>query len=282
MPKRPVIRKASGEPQAFSRRKLYHSLKKAGAPVRLAQNLSQQLSRELTDDFSTDDIHQQVVRKLRHKDRLIALRYSLKRALQELGPSGYPFERYVAAVLENYGYQTEVGRIIQGSCVRHEVDIIARKSDRHIMIECKFHNRPGVKSDLKVALYVYARFLDIEEVWQKRSGHWQKFHQAWLVTNTKCTGDAIRFAHCRGMKIISWGYPSSGNLQELIEKKKLYPLTILPALKNFQKKVLLSGGLVLVKDLLDDKRLNKAARAARLSSRGIKNLQKQARGLCGC
>ena len=44
----------------------------------------------------------------------------------ELGPSGFPFEKLVGKILEQEGFETRVGVIVQGNCVQHEVDVIAR------------------------------------------------------------------------------------------------------------------------------------------------------------
>ncbi|MCL4418273.1 MAG: restriction endonuclease [Actinobacteria bacterium] len=167
----------------------------------------------------------------------------------KLGPTGYLFEKYIARIFQEYGYTTEVGRIVIGHCVNHEVDVIAIQNNRHFMIECKYHNEPGTRSDVKIALYIYARFLDVERAWKLKEGHESMFHQAWLVTNTKCTSDAIRYASCMNMRIIAWNYPKEGSLEYLIENKYLYPITILPALQTIDIVKLNSSGVLLAKEL---------------------------------
>ena len=67
------------------------------------------------------------------------------------------------------------------------------------MIEAKFHNALGTRSDVHVSLYTKARFDDVSEKYN--------FDQAWLVTNTKVTKDALDYALCVDMKVISWNYP---------------------------------------------------------------------------
>jgi hypothetical protein len=52
-----------------------------------------------------------------------------------------------------------------------------------------------------------------------------------------------------GVKIISWGYPQEGNLQQLVETNKLYPVTCLSSLTTYHKQLLLSQGFVMCKDL---------------------------------
>ena len=109
-----------------------------------------------------------------------------------LGPTGFPFEKYIAEILKEYGYATKVGEVVKGYCVSHEVDVIAQKGKECFMIECKYHNKRGRRLDVKVAMYIYARFLDIKRAQEKIKEHKKHFHQAWLVTNTKCTREAIR------------------------------------------------------------------------------------------
>lgn len=147
-----------------------------------------------------------------------------------------------------------MSEIVQGVCVSHEIDVVAEKDERHIMIECKFHNQLGIKSDVKVALYVQARFEDVQKQWQKQPNHGQKFHEVWLVTNTKLTIDAIRYAECVGMKAIGWNYPQNSGLQNLIEKSGVHPLTCLATLNSAHKRLFLDRGLVLCKEILENKK----------------------------
>lgn len=55
--------------------------------------------------------------------------------------------------------------MIQGKCAEHEIDIAAFKDDHSFIGEAKFHARPGIKSDLQVAMYSYARLLDLKETY---------------------------------------------------------------------------------------------------------------------
>lgn len=158
----------------------------------------------------------------------------------ELGPTGYPFEKFFAGILEQYGYKTQTNVMIKGTCVMHEVDILAKKDGCTIYIESKFHNGSGTKSDVRDALYTHARFLDIKK------GEGCEEH--WLVTNTKATHDAVVYGTCIGMKVISWNKPDDFSVRHLIEKSNLHPLTALPNLSTAEKQNLLSEGIVFAKD----------------------------------
>jgi len=244
------IIKASGEKEKFEEEKIFQSLKRAGADSELAQKICQRVAKYTKPGMNTDDIFEQIRVCLEKENPILAARYNLKNAIMRLGPTGFPFEKFIAEILKEYGYETKTGEQVKGYCVTHEVDVIAKKEKEHFMVECKYHNSRGIKSDIKVALYTYARFLDIKKVWEKMPGHQYFFHQAWLVTNTKCTSQAIRFAKCQGLKIISWHYPKGESLNDLIEEKGLYPITILPSLSEFARKKLAQNNIILAKDLL--------------------------------
>ncbi len=242
------IIKASGDKQRFSEKKLYKSIKNIGAPSNLAENVVNEVVRKVYPEMKTDKILKEVTRRLHKESPALAARYNLKEAIMQLGPTGFPFEKYVAGILGEYGYIVKIGEQIRGKCVMHEVDIMAKKENKHFMIECKYHNRRGVRSDVKTTLYTYARFLDIKKAWQEREK--RILNQAWLVTNTRCTSEAIRYANCVGLKIIGWRYPKNESLEYLIEKKSLYPITVLPMLTRYTKEKLSQQGLMLIRDLL--------------------------------
>lgn len=237
------VRKASGRLEDFSGEKVKNSLLRAGANHELANKILAHLEGELFDGITTREIYSHVFSLLKKWESPLASKYNLKAAIMQLGPAGYPFEQFVASILHHLGYEVEVGQIVKGKCVAHEVDIIARKDGEYSFIETKFHNKAGTKSDIKTALYVWARFLDV-------SGQDAKFKKGWLVTNTKATTQAIEYANCVRLKIVSWDYPEEGSLRYLIEKSKLHPITCLRTLKEREKKGLLNNGIVFCKDLV--------------------------------
>jgi Holliday junction resolvase len=247
------VLKASGEYEPFSEAKVRSALGRSGAEGELIDKIISHLSDDLYDGISTKEIYGHVFALLRKLQSAAVSKYGLKRAIMELGPSGYPFERFVAGILEKDGYEVAVGQVVQGKCVEHEIDVIARKNDKHFMIEAKFHNQPGAKTDIQVALYTYARFLDVKQAWVGLAGHRQHFHQAWLVTNTKVTSMVKDYAQCVGLKVISWDYPAKGSLRYMIEKSGLHPITCLRSLRQADKSRLLEEGMVFSRDLLDRK-----------------------------
>lgn len=273
------IIKASGEKEKFSKEKLTGSLKRAGVEPKLAKKVYQEVAKTIRPGIDSGEILERVTRCLKQENPILAARYNLKRAIMELGPTGFPFERYVAEIFKEYGYATKVGKIVKGYCVKHEVDVVAQKEKKHFMVECKYHNSGGLKSDLKVVLYTFARFLDIKKAWEKLPDHQNFFHQAWLVTNTRCTSQAVRYAKCVGLKIISWRYPKEESLEFLIEKKGLYPITILPSLDRYARERLAQKRIMLAKDLLKYS-VNDLIKIVGLQPNIVQKLQEEAKQLC--
>lgn len=240
-----TIIKASGQREAFDPEKLRFSLLNSGASQEEAEEVLKHLEPELKNGMSTHDIYHHAFSILTKMSRPVARSYSLRRAVMDLGPSGFPFEDFVAEILRAQGFQCIPRQTVIGGCVPHEVDVVAYNNKKLIMVEAKFHNELGTKSDLKVVLYVKARFDDIKDNVYDYGGNDRKVTDSWLVTNTKFSSTAIHYAECKNMTLIGWNYPEKNNLQDMIENEGLHPVTCLTTLSNDEKKQLLAGGVVL-------------------------------------
>jgi hypothetical protein len=251
------IIKADGNRELFDVTKLEHSLKRAGANQKDVESIINVINNDLTDGMTTHDIYTRAFGLLHNDNRPVAIKYSLKRAIMELGPSGFPFEDYVAEIFRHKGFETLTGQIVKGQYVEHEMDVVAWNNDKLIMAEAKFHNQLGVKSDLKIALYVKERFDDLSTQTFNYGRPGRKLDEGWLVTNTKFTSTAIEYGRHQGthLVMIGWNYPDHGNLHDMILEAKLHPLTCLVSLNGHAKKELLSRGIVLCKTLADNKDL---------------------------
>ncbi len=247
-----TIIKASGESEAFQKDKLLQSLMRAGASTILAEKVASEVAKGLRNGMSTKHIYKKAHELLRRASRPVAGRYHLKSGIMELGPSGFPFELYVSEILKQNAFVVQVGQIVEGHCVNHEVDVIAQKDDRHFMIECKYHNSPGMVCDVKIPLYIQARFQDVEARWKLIPGHGEKFHQGWVVTNTRFTADAIKYGTCSGLNLVSLDFPQGESLRDMIEETGLYPLTCLTTLTQPEKKSLLEKKIVLCREICHD------------------------------
>jgi hypothetical protein len=234
-----LIAKADGTTEEFKSEKLVTSLKRAGARPEIAEQVARDIEQELWNGISTQEIYSRAFARLREARHEVAARYSLKRAVLEFGPSGFPFEDYIGELFRAEGKQARVREIIKGKCVEHEVDVVIEAPGEKVFVEAKFHNAAGFKSDLKVVLYVQAR---IDDIGQGRG---------MVVTNTKFTDRAIQYSTCKGLELLAWDYPQAGTLHDRIEAAGLYPITALTSLSKGEKMALLSQQVVLCKGLTD-------------------------------
>lgn len=271
------ITKRSGEQELFDPGKLRRSLTRSGAKTAVIDYIISSVTDLLYDGISTKEIYKMAFAMLRKEKRPMAARFKLKEAVRELGPSGFPFERFVGAMLRSQGYSVKIGQSIQGHCVQHEVDVVAETEDHHFAVECKFHSDAGRRCDVKVPLYIDSRFRDIRKNWEKLPGHSTKFHQGWVVTNTRFTTDAIDYGVCAGMHLVSWDFPQSGSLREMIETSGLHPVTCLTTLKKAEKSAILDAGIVLCKELCERPQL---LQEMGLSLRRQSKVLEEARELC--
>lgn len=270
------ITKRNGEKVPFNVQKLIDSLDRSGASEEDIEQVTKEVGKNLAEGMSTHKVYRLAYAILRKKSNRVAGTYRLKKAIFELGPTGFPFEQFVGELLKNQGYKIEVGKIVQGHCVQHEVDVIAEKDNQKFMIECKFHSDPSKKCDVKVSLYIHSRFLDIEKEWKKQDSEHLRFHQGWIVTNTRFTEDAIQFGKCAGLKLISWDYPAKGSLKERIDMSGLHPITALQSITKKEKQELLQLNLVLCRDLQQKNLLQIG-----INSNRVNKIMKEVRELVG-
>jgi hypothetical protein len=242
------IIKEDGSKEPFDDAKFLQSLSLAGAPDTLASDILRHVTSDLREGMKTDDIYAHAFNILKKEYRPAAAQYSLKRAIMELGPSGFPFERFIARILEAEGYTTKVGVMVRGKCVEHEVDVVAEKEGERVLIEAKYHNNLGTKTDVKVALYVDARMRDIAAAEEEKGD--DVYHRSWLITNTSFTTQAIAYGRCSGLMMTGWNHPRGYTLEDLIRKAGTHPVTALTTLTQEHKRELLDRGAVLCKDVL--------------------------------
>lgn len=236
--------KATGEIETFSEEKVRASMRRAGIDEGIEDEVLSEIRGKLYENIKTSEIYKIISGYLARSRPIGKIRYSLKQAIMQLGPTGYPFEDFIAEILKMEGYKTQVGVIISGKCVSHEIDIIAENGNKKLMVEAKFHNDSNTHTDLHVSLYTKARFDDIKDKYQ--------INEPWIITNTKLTADAINFAHCVEMNVLSWNYPEEKSLRSLIEKWKLHPITVLDSLSSSQKQELMEQHIVLCKSIVNN------------------------------
>jgi hypothetical protein len=250
----PDIIKTDGSIEHWDGTKLERSLVRAGASEVSAERIRQTIEATISEKEESSQIYRRAFLMLRREGRAAAARYSLRRALFEFGPGGHPFEDFVAELFKSEGWNVLPRQILQGKCVPHEVDVYAERNGEHLAAELKYHNDPGYKTDVKVALYVKAR---LDDIWacDSHSPSTSKVDHGYLVTNTKFTSQAVDYAKCSGVNLIGWSYPHHGNLYDRIVASGLYPVTVLTTLRKSEKRLLIDKNISTTKLLQENRRL---------------------------
>lgn len=256
-----IVQKEDGTKEEFQTNKLKFSLMQSGANEHVADSVVKSIIHQITThellEPTASDIYKKAFHELKERSRPAAVRYSLRRSLMEFGPTGFPFEVYVAELFKAKGFDAITDQMVFGSCVPHEVDVIAWDIEKLLMAEIKYHNEPAGKTDLKVALYVKARYDDIRNNIYEYGGAKRKLDEGWLITNTKFTETAIKYGECNDIKMMGWNYPTFGNLHDMIEETKLHPVTCLTTLTPSEKQLLISNKIVLCKTVYASKHILK-------------------------
>ena len=254
MTRMPIISKSDGSKEMFSPERLALSLERSGAGTYTAQRIAETITSTVAPGTSSKEIYTRAFALLRKETRPVAARYALRRALLELGPTGHPFEDFVSHLYRAEGWQVETRKIIRGKCVAHEIDFYASHPEQntYIAAELKYHNDPGYKTDLKVALYVKSRFDDIFNC--DPTTRACPIDRGLLVTNTKFTSEAIAYAECSGVELLGWGYPINDNLFTHMSRTKIYPITTLTGLSRAEKWLLIEHGVIAVDEVIEDRR----------------------------
>ena len=208
----------------------------------------------MSGNEQSNQVYRRAFMMLRREGRATAARYSLRRALFEFGPSGHPFEDFVSELFKSEGWDVQPRQILQGKCVPHEVDIYAFRGGENVIGELKYHNDPGYKTDVKVALYVRSRLHDIWEGEAHKSGK-TKIDYGYLITNTKFTSQAVDYAECSNLKLLGWSYPHNGSLYDRIIASGLYPITALTSLRKAEKRLLIDKNISTTELLRDNREL---------------------------
>lgn len=244
------IVKTSGDRVHFSEKKLRKSLGHSGAEPEVVDAIVRTLKGELYEGMTTRELHDRAFALLRAYKNVCASRYKLKRAIYELGPTGFPFEKFVRALLNHSDQKAHTNEVYRGACVSHEVDVVARNGNSLTLIECKFHADEGRKCTVKIPLYIHARFSDIRAHMEHNQPE-IRLKPGWVVTNTRFTRDAQEYGKCVGLYLLSWNLPRGNSLKERIDRHRLYPITVSVLLSAEEKDFLLSRDVVLCRQLLE-------------------------------
>jgi Restriction endonuclease/ATP cone domain len=271
------IIKHSGDIVDFNRSKLKLSLMKSVANENIVDGVITSIEKEIYEGISTKRIYKLAFSLLKKASNAHAARYNLRTAIELLGPAGFFFEKYIARLFTSEGYQTKTNLILQGKCISHEIDVMIKKDNVIAMVECKFHERRESNSDVKVPLYILSRFNDLKDKQHQIFSNKDAISKCWIITNNRFTTDAVIFATCSNLNLLSWDYPKNNNLRTKIDTNNLYPITCLTTLSIAEKNKLLILNIIMVKEIINNaESLEKIG----LSENRIKNALKEASELC--
>jgi len=271
------VTKYSGEIVTFDQDKLESSLRKSGADEQDVQAILQAIKQELYEGIPTKKIYRLAFKLLKARSNANAARYNLRTAIMALGPAGFFFEKFVGRIFDYEGYQTRMNVFLDGKCVSHELDVVLKVNDQISIVECKFHGNQDAKSDVKVPMYILSRFNDIKTKSHHIFSQDDMVEKCWIVTNSRFTEEAIKFAECSGLFLLSWDYPIGDGLKNKIDHFHLYPITCLTTLTAVEKDKLLMRDIITVFDLLSKTEwLSKIG----LSHHRVKNVLRETHQLC--
>lgn len=241
------ITKSSGEVVPFEQDKVLQSILRTGASQEIAKQVLSVVKKSLRSKMPTSEIYQIARSELAKRTPWAAARYNLRDAILRMGPGGFNFEKYVAAVLTAYGYKTELPETLQGACIPHEIDVTAEKDGRTAFIEAKFRLKFTEGIVIKDVLATWSRFLDLVD--GAKIGVCPHFDEAWIVTNAGFTDQSIHYAECKNMRLIGWNYPKERTFARMVDTNALYPITLLHDLKQFELDAFANSNIMLCREL---------------------------------
>lgn len=243
--------KADGRKENFNFSKIVRTALRAGVPKSEAYEIADEVEKQAYEGITTREVLDMILEQLHDKRISYASKYDLKGALMRLGPSGFTFEKLIAEMFGILGCEVRTNVIAQGRCVSHEVDVAAKRNDESYMIECKYRNFPGAFIGIQKALYVWARFKDLEKGYEM--GKCERFDVPYLITNTKFSDQSIKYASCVGLRLKGWNFPHDESISDILTKNKIYPVTVLRSVNARTLKLLADSNYMLCRDLSEDK-----------------------------
>mgnify|MGYP000150217789 CR=1 FL=1 len=205
------------------------------------------MERRAYDGISTRELLDIVFEELAKVEPIFLEIVDLRSALGRLR-SKPDFEVYARILLRSIGFKTKPNLMIKGKCLEYEVDGLAYSNGEVYIVEAKHHSNPHTYTKLEDVMAIFSKYMDIVEGFREGI-HTINPAGVIIVCNTKFTEHAIRFAECKGIKLMAWRYPKSRGIEDIIRKGHLYPVSILKNLDNEEMYKLLDSGIILLMDL---------------------------------
>jgi hypothetical protein len=268
------VTKADGSRQLFDRKKVVKTCLRMGANRRIAFDVADKVEARLYDGIPTRKVLQMIFRLLREHRPHIRHFLDLKKGLSLMN-SKPEFERFVQTLLAHHGFEVSPNQILRGKCVGHEVDAIANKDGVTFFVEAKHHSNYHTPTGLDESRIARAVLEDVTEGFELGKSD-LKIDRAMIVTNTRYSEHARRYGKCRNILQIGWSSPQTLSLQNMIEEKKLYPLSCIKGLNSETKMKLVNAGVVLMKQVLEEKPA-KLARETGISLESLERITEKAK-----
>jgi len=270
------VTKFNGELVDYNPKALKISLTKSGASKDEVEEVFDLMTPDIFDGIKTRDLYNLAFENLKKYRSSYAARYSLKKALRDLGPEGYYFEKYIKRLMETTGFNAINSQTVQGAAVTHEIDVVTEKDGKLFFCECKFRNDVDAKISVTTPMYFMSRMIDVKDTEYSYFGKKLKPSKGFLITNAYLTTDSIDWANFYNIGMISWNYPEKMSLKYLIDNLAIYPITCLTTLNADQLKELMKKDCLLVKDIIEkETHLN----SLNLDQKKIEELIKEAKEL---
>ncbi len=221
-----------------------------GASLQIAIQVAERIEKRVYEGMPTKQILQLIFRFLQRDKPGYGHLFDLRKGLS-LMASKPEFEMFVQLLLSNHGFEVTPNTILRGRCVEHEVDAIARKNGVTYFVEAKHHFSYHALTGLDESRIARALLEDVSEGFKLGTVDFQ-VDKAMIVTNTRYSEHAIRYGKCRDIAQIGWNYPAQRGLEDLIEEKKLLPLSCIRGLSSDDRFRLVNSGLVLIKQVISE------------------------------
>lgn len=269
-----LVTKFDGRKQEFQKGKVIRTCMRMHATREQAEKIAKRIEREAYDGITTRKVLKMIFRYIKEYRPEIRHEIDLREAISLLRPKP-DFEVFVQLLLEELGYEVLPNQMLRGKCVNHEIDAVAKKRDETILVEVKHHFNHHTYTGVDVCFVAQARLEDLSIGYNLGYNRF-KFNKVLIVCNTKFSNHAIRYARCKGMRHIGWKAPPDHALEQVIEEKKLYPITFLKGMDRKNENKLGNNGIVLLRQLVE-KDFDKLQKTTGIQKKELLELVKKAK-----
>ena len=245
-----LVTKFDGRKQEFQKGKIIRTCMRMHATRDQAEKIAKRIEKEAYDGITTRKVLKMIFRYIKEYRPEIRHEIDLREAISLLRPKP-DFEVFVQLLLEELGYEVLPNQMLRGKCVNHEIDAVAKKGDETILVEVKHHFNHHTYTGVDVCFVAQARLEDLAIGYNLGYNRF-KFNKVLIVCNTKFSNHAIRYARCKGMRHMGWKAPPDHALEQVIEERKLYPITFLKGLDRRNENRFGNNGIVLLRQLVEN------------------------------